>query len=78
MFLAVDIGNTSITLGLFQAETLGARWRLASDNERTSDEYGLLVAQLLERAGVSAGGGGADRDRVGGAAADGDLPARLP
>jgi type III pantothenate kinase len=56
MFLAVDIGNTSITLGLFQAETLGARWRLASDNERTSDEYGLLVAQLLERAGVSAGG----------------------
>ncbi len=55
MFLAVDIGNTSITMGLYKSETLGPRWRLASDNERTSDEYGILLVQLLERAGVQAG-----------------------
>ena len=55
MLLAIDIGNTSITMGLFASEKLGPRWRLASDNERTSDEYGILLIQLLERAGVKAG-----------------------
>ena len=55
MLLAVDIGNTSITLGLYKTDKLDAHWRLASDSERTSDEYGILLVQLLERAGVSSG-----------------------
>jgi type III pantothenate kinase len=55
MLLAIDIGNTSITLGLYKSEKLGSRWRLASDNERTPDEYGILLVQLLERAGVQSG-----------------------
>ena len=59
MLLTIDIGNTGITLGLFEDGKLGSHWRLASDNERTSDEYGILITQLLERAGlrVNAGGG---------------------
>ena len=36
MFLAVDIGNTGITLGLFDRDTLGPCWRLASDSEYSS------------------------------------------
>lgn len=52
MLLVVDIGNTSITLGLYKSDKLGPCWRLASDNERTSDEYGILLVQLLERAGI--------------------------
>jgi type III pantothenate kinase len=52
MLLVIDIGNTSITLGLYKSEKLGPCWRLASDNERTSDEYGILLVQLLERAGI--------------------------
>ncbi len=52
MLLVVDIGNTSITIGLYKTEKLGPRWRLASDNERTSDEYGILMIQLLEQSGV--------------------------
>jgi type III pantothenate kinase len=55
MLLAVDIGNTSITLGLYRRDKLDASWRLASDNERTSDEYGILLVHLLERAGVATG-----------------------
>ncbi len=55
MLLAVDIGNTSITLGLYKADRLDAHWRLASDSERTSDEYGILLVQLLERSGASSG-----------------------
>jgi len=49
MLLAVDIGNTGITLGLFSEDGLGPRWRLATDSERTVDEYGILIVQLLER-----------------------------
>lgn len=48
MLLAVDIGNTGITVGLFDGDTLGPHWRLASDSERTVDEYGILFVQLLE------------------------------
>lgn len=51
MLLAIDIGNTGITLGLFKGDTLGPHWRLASDSERTVDEYGILLVQVLERAG---------------------------
>ena len=53
MLLAVDIGSTSITVGLYIGDKLGPCWRLASDNERTTDEYGILLVQLLERAGVN-------------------------
>jgi type III pantothenate kinase len=55
MLLTVDIGNTSILLGLYDADSLGPRWRLASDSERTADEYGILLVQLLEGADVQLG-----------------------
>ncbi len=55
MLLVIEIRNTSITLGLYKTEKLGPRWRLASDNERTPDEYGILLVQLLERAGIKSG-----------------------
>jgi type III pantothenate kinase len=51
MLLTIDIGNTGITLGLFKGDTLGPHWRLASDSERTIDEYGILLVQVLDRAG---------------------------
>jgi len=54
MFLAVDIGNTNVTLGLYDGETLGPRWRLATENEKTPDEYGILMLVLFEHEGISA------------------------
>lgn len=51
MLLAIDIGNTNITLGLYNGEALGARWRLATAHERMPDEYGLQLIGLLEHAG---------------------------
>ncbi|MCI0518773.1 MAG: type III pantothenate kinase [Chloroflexi bacterium] len=54
MLLAIDIGNTNVTLGLYQGETLGPRWRLATDHERMPDEYGLQFLGLLSQAGYSA------------------------
>lgn len=51
MLLTIDIGNTNITMGLYQGETLGPRWRLATLHGRMPDEYGLQFLGLLEHAG---------------------------
>ena len=48
MLLAFDIGNTNIVIGVFQNNTLLADWRIASDRQKTHDEYGLLVEQLFQ------------------------------
>jgi len=47
MLLVIDIGNTNITIGLFEGDKLGARWRLATNHERMPDEYGLQLLELL-------------------------------
>ena len=54
MLLALDIGNTNITLGVFVGEDLKATWRIASDPTRMADEYGLMVSQLLIFNGIAA------------------------
>lgn len=55
MLLTIDIGNTNLTLGLYEGETLGAHWRLATDHNRMPDEYGLQFLGLLQNAGKSLG-----------------------
>lgn len=49
MLLAIDIGNTNIKLGIFDADKLKATWNLATGIHRTSDEYGGVVLNLMER-----------------------------
>jgi len=41
MLLALDIGNTNVTAGVFDGESLVASWRLATDAHRMTDEYAL-------------------------------------
>ncbi len=55
MLLALDIGNTTITLGLWDGETAGPRWRLETVRSRLADEYGLTLLALLENAGIPKG-----------------------
>lgn len=52
MLLTIDIGNTNITLGLYKAEELGPRWRLATVHERMPDEYGIQFLNFLNHAGI--------------------------
>jgi type III pantothenate kinase len=53
MLLTIDIGNTNITLGLFDAEqTLQYHWRIKTDLERMADEYGLMVWGLMQHQDV--------------------------
>jgi type III pantothenate kinase len=53
MLLTIDIGNTNITLGVYEGETLGPRWRIATDHNRMPDEYGLQIIGLLDHGGIS-------------------------
>ena len=51
MLLAIDIGNTNIVLGLYQGKKLITHWRLLTEAERTSDEYGVIIAHLVDYKG---------------------------
>src|SRR3972149_3528969 len=48
MLLALDVGNTNVTLGVYDGESLKATWRLATDVERLAEEYGVLMLTLLQ------------------------------
>ena len=47
MLIAIDIGNTNITIGLFLDSELVSTWRFSTDSRKTSDEYGLLLQQVM-------------------------------
>ena len=51
MLLTIDIGNTNLTLGLYNGAELGRHFRLATDHARMPDEYGLQFLGLLQNAG---------------------------
>jgi len=47
MLLALDAGNTNITIGAFSGEKLAGRWRLRTIKEQTADEWGILMRNLF-------------------------------
>lgn len=51
MLLAVDIGNTNITLGVWDGDLLSQEWRLQTTPDRTADEFGILLLGLLRQGG---------------------------
>lgn len=51
MLLALDIGNTEITIGLFDEDEIVARWRLTTQHDRTPDEWASTLASLLQQSG---------------------------
>ena len=53
MLLAVDIGNTDTTLGVFEGEELHATWNMATDIHRLADEYAALLLNLLHHQGLN-------------------------
>ncbi len=52
MLLAVDIGNTNVTLGMFEGEQLRATWRMATDINQMGDEYAATMLTLLAQQGM--------------------------
>lgn len=47
MLLALDVGNTNITIGAFKADQLIGRWRLRTIREQTADEWGILLRNVF-------------------------------
>ena len=54
MLLAIDAGNTNITLGLFRDENLVAQWRLNTDLKESSDGYLVQIQDLFSTAQIEA------------------------
>jgi type III pantothenate kinase len=48
MLLAVDVGNTQTVFGLYEGDSLGERFRIATEAQRTGDELGALLADFLD------------------------------
>ncbi|MCR5715236.1 MAG: type III pantothenate kinase [Lachnospiraceae bacterium] len=49
MILVIDVGNTNITFGVYDKEELIASFRMMTKVLRTSDEYGIQIAALMEK-----------------------------
>ncbi len=52
MLLAIDIGNTNTSLGVYTGENLIAHWQMATVRNRTSDEIGVLARQMFSLAEI--------------------------
>jgi type III pantothenate kinase len=55
MLLAFDIGNTTVAIGLFRGRKLVKSWKIKTDSDKTGDEYGSLLLNLMQAAGLQAG-----------------------
>ena len=53
MLLTVDVGNTNITLGLFEGKDIHSTFRITTQAVRTSDEFGSLIAEMIVRKGIN-------------------------
>ncbi len=71
LLLVVDTGNTNTVFGVWRGEDLAESFRLSTDTERTSDEYGATLITLFTRAGL-------DPRRVGGVAISSVVPPLHP
>ena len=54
MLLAVDVGNTNITCGVFDGKNIKDKFRLTTGLKKTSDEYGIVIMNLLTIKGIKA------------------------
>ena len=52
MLLDIEVGNTNVTIGVFDGERLAHNWRLAALRERTADELGIFATRLFEQAKI--------------------------
>ena len=52
MLVAIDIGNTNITIGIFDGDTFLANYRMTTKVRRTSDEYGYMLQVFLNNSHI--------------------------
>ena len=52
MLLVFDVGNTNMVLGVYDGSKLISDWRINTDPNKTSDEYGVLIKNLFDSSKV--------------------------
>jgi type III pantothenate kinase len=52
MLLVIDVGNTNTVLGIYEGARLVDSWRIWTERDRTSDEYGILMRNLFSSRAV--------------------------
>ncbi len=52
LLLALDVGNTNVAMGVFEDGQLRATWRFSTDVGKLTDEYGVLMTNLLAHEGI--------------------------
>jgi len=55
MLLVIDIGNTNIVIGVYDKKKLVQHWRIGTKKSRTADEYGIMLMDLFNFAGIKPG-----------------------
>ena len=53
MLLVFDVGNTNMVLGIYKDKKLIKDWRINTDKDKTSDEYGMLISNLFKHDDVN-------------------------
>src|SRR3954447_25721671 len=53
MLLALDVGNSNITVGVFHGDKLVRHWRLRTVHDQTADEWGILLTNLFSLGGLN-------------------------
>ena len=71
MLIAIDIGNTTLQIGVFDDRKIVHTWRLATQHDRLADEYGIFVGSLLRYERI-------DIERIDGAIVSSVVPALGP
>lgn len=52
MIFVIDVGNTNIVLGIYEDKNLLCHWRISTNRAATVDEYGMMVFNLFQHAGI--------------------------
>jgi len=53
MLLVIDVGNSNTVLGVYEEEKLLHNWRVWTDRQKTSDEYGIMLRNLYDASNFS-------------------------
>ena len=53
MILVIDVGNTHTVMGIYDNKKLEKYWRISTDIDKTEDEYGMLLKNLLDNSKLS-------------------------
>ena len=53
MLLVIDCGNTNVVFAVYDGDSLAGHWRTATQSEKTGDDYGIWLTQIMQKDGLS-------------------------